>query len=52
VGAVFLRAIVPGLIGAIPCVGNLFVLFDVLFIFGEERRGIHDYIAGTKVVEA
>jgi uncharacterized RDD family membrane protein YckC/DNA-directed RNA polymerase subunit RPC12/RpoP len=52
VTAVLLRWIVPGLIGAIPVVGGLFGLLDVLFIFGEERRCIHDYIAGTKVVPA
>jgi uncharacterized RDD family membrane protein YckC len=50
--AVVLRSIVPGLIGAVPCLGTLFALVDALSIFGEERRCIHDLIAGTKVVEA
>ena len=40
--------IVNGLIGIIPGYG----LVDVLFIFGAERRCLHDYIARTKVVEA
>jgi uncharacterized RDD family membrane protein YckC/predicted RNA-binding Zn-ribbon protein involved in translation (DUF1610 family) len=52
VGAVFLRGIVPGLIGAIPYLGALFGLVDIFCIFGEERRCIHDQIAGTIVVEA
>jgi uncharacterized RDD family membrane protein YckC len=29
----------------------LYGLIDVLLIFGSERRCIHDYLAGTKVVE-
>ena len=35
--------------------GNLipfYAVVDVLLIFGSERRCIHDYLAGTKVVEA
>ncbi len=35
-------------LGNIP----LYTLVDILLIFGEERRCIHDYLAGTKVVEA
>ncbi len=34
----------------IPYVGMIFVFIDPLFIFREERRCIHDFIAGTKVV--
>lgn len=49
--AVGLREMIPALIGAIPLFGLLFALVDVLFIFGEERRCIHDYIAGTKVID-
>ncbi len=46
----FLRYLVPGLIGAIPLLGPLFSLVNVLFIFGEERRCLHDRIADTIVV--
>jgi uncharacterized RDD family membrane protein YckC len=42
-----LRVIVNALIGIVPFYG----LVDVLFIFGEERRCIHDLIAGTRVVQ-
>ena len=49
--AVGLRELVPGFIGAIPLFGMLFTLVDILFIFGKERRCIHDYIAGTKVID-
>ena len=46
-----LRNFVPGLIGVVPYVGFLFVVVDLAFIFGESRRCVHDYIAGTKVVK-
>lgn len=39
---------VNSVLGNIP----LYTLIDILLIFGEERRCIHDYLAGTKVVEA
>ena len=29
---------------------NLVSLVDALFIFGKQRRCLHDYIAGSKVV--
>ncbi|MBI2379936.1 MAG: RDD family protein [Gammaproteobacteria bacterium] len=45
-----LRYLVPQLIAAIPLVGPVFGLANVLAIFGAERRCIHDYIAGTRVV--
>jgi uncharacterized RDD family membrane protein YckC len=45
---VLVRAIVNGILGIIP----LYSLVDVLFIFREDRRCIHDLIAGTRVVEA
>src|SRR5262249_1994463 len=48
--AVVRRGLVPALIGAIPGFGALFGLADAFFIFGEEKRCIHDLIAGTKVV--
>jgi uncharacterized RDD family membrane protein YckC len=31
--------------------GNLFALVDILFIFGKNRRCIHDLIAGTRMVD-
>ena len=49
--AVFLRNVVPGLIAAIPIAGPLFSVVDLLMIFGRERRCLHDYIAGTRVVK-
>ena len=52
VGAFLLRSVVPGMIGGIPYVGGCFSLVNILCIFGEERRCIHDHIAGTRVVEA
>jgi len=48
----FLRSFVPGLIGAIPLLGPIFGLIDPLFIFGEEKRCVHDLIADTIVVNA
>ena len=52
-GRIFwLRYFVPGIIGNIPIAGLLFALADPLFIFGEPKRCIHDYIADTIVVNA
>jgi hypothetical protein len=45
-----MRGVLPGVIAGIPYVGWLFALADVLFIFGEERRCIHDYMAQSTVV--
>ncbi|MBU8977015.1 MULTISPECIES: RDD family protein [unclassified Lysobacter] len=45
-----LRIVVPAVIGAIPFVGGLFSLANILWIFGEERRCLHDHIADTIVV--
>lgn len=47
-----MRMLLPGLIGAIPLVGGLFALIDPLFIFGEEKRCVHDMIADTIVINA
>jgi uncharacterized RDD family membrane protein YckC len=46
-----LRNFVPGIISLVPYLGFVFVLVDALFIFSEQRRCIHDHIAGTKVVK-
>ena len=47
-----LRIVVNNLIGMIPLVGAVYSLIDPLLIFGEERRCLHDLLAGTTVVEA
>ena len=38
------------LISVIPCLGPLFGLTDALFVFRDDRRCVHDLIAGTQVV--
>ena len=50
--ACLLRSIVPSMISGVPFLGALFSLVDICFIFGEERRCLHDLIAGTKVLKA
>jgi uncharacterized RDD family membrane protein YckC len=47
---VFMRNWLPKLIGAVPYLGAVFHLLDCLFIFRDDRRCIHDHIAGTRVV--
>jgi len=47
-----LRYLVFGVTGLIPFVGNVVALANALFIFGKERRCLHDYLAGTRVVDA
>lgn len=51
VRAVLLRAFVNGLIGAVPCIGFLYSIVDGCFVFRDDRRCIHDLIAGTQVIE-
>jgi uncharacterized RDD family membrane protein YckC len=46
-----LRIIVNGIPGALPCIGPFYSLADILCIFREDRRCLHDHIAGTKVVQ-
>jgi len=36
---------------AVPLVGNVLVLVDMLFIFRADRRCLHDLIAGTRVIK-
>jgi uncharacterized RDD family membrane protein YckC len=52
VKAVLLRAFVNWIIGMVPLLGVIYTLADILFIFREDQRCIHDLIAGTKVVKA
>jgi uncharacterized RDD family membrane protein YckC len=47
-----LRYLVVWVIAQIPFIGGIFCLVDALVIFGKDKRCIHDYIAGTKVVDA
>jgi uncharacterized RDD family membrane protein YckC len=46
-----MRALVNGLIGAIPLVGPIYSLVDIFFIFRQDRRCIHDLMAGTYVAD-
>ena len=49
VSQVFLRRyVLNGVLGNIP----FYSFVDILMIFGAEKRCIHDYLAGTKVVDA
>ena len=36
--------------GQIPVIGQLVSVINILFIFGKQRRCIHDHVAGTQVV--
>ena len=48
---IFVRGVPISLLGAIPYVGSLITLVDLLMIFGKERRCLHDLIADTIVVD-
>ena len=47
-----LRYLVFSFVNQIPTVGSLINLVNILFIFGKERRCLHDRIAGTCVIKA
>ncbi|MGJ7902606.1 RDD family protein [Lysobacter sp. 1R34A] len=47
-----LRMFLIALIEAIPCLGGVFALVNVLWIFGEDSLCLHDLMADTKVVNA
>ena len=47
---VVLREWVMGLIGIIPAIGGIIQIVNILFIFRDDRKCIHDLIAGTVVV--
>ena len=52
-GKIFgLRFVPIQITSLIPVVGNFIGLIDVLFIFRNDRRCLHDFIAGTKVIKA
>lgn len=46
------RYFIFGIIAQVPIIGPLVSLINSLFIFGKERRCLHDYLANTRVVEA
>lgn len=48
----WLRNVVNTMITMIPILGGLYAIVDLLFIFGEARRCVHDMIADTIVVRA
>jgi uncharacterized RDD family membrane protein YckC len=49
---IVLRYLLISLFSIVPYVGNVVGLVNVLFIFRDDRRCLHDLIAGTKVVKA
>jgi uncharacterized RDD family membrane protein YckC len=51
VNTFLLRGVVNGLIGGIPFVGPIYTLVDILFIFREDHRCIHDLLASTVVID-
>ena len=40
------------IIAQIPVIGAIIGLINILFIFGPQKRCLHDYIAGTHVIKA
>lgn len=48
--AFLLRGALARVLRQVPFVGGLFWLVDICFIFREDKRCLHDLIAGTKVV--
>lgn len=47
---IVLRYLVPTALQSVPVLGGAFWLANALFIFGAQRRCLHDYIAGTQVI--
>ena len=47
-----LRYLTFSLFSQIPVAGGLISLVNILFIFGKERRCLHDRLAGTQVIRA
>ena len=39
------------LVAQIPYIGAFLILADVLCIFREDRRCLHDHLAGTRVID-
>lgn len=47
-----MRYVIGQVASQVPYVGRIYSLVDALFIFRQDRRCIHDLIAGTRVVVA
>lgn len=47
-----IRILSVGVVSQVPGVGPIFGLVNVLFVFRDDKRCIHDLMAGTKVVKA
>ncbi len=50
VHGVLIRVWVMQMLGGIPLIGSIISLVDVLMIFGEPRRCLHDHLATTEVI--
>lgn len=48
--AFWTRSVANGMLGAIPYLGSLYSIADIVFIFRDDRRCIHDHLASTIVV--
>lgn len=46
-----IRSLVNGVIGAVPCIGAIYGIVDICFIFREDKRCIHDLLAKTCVID-
>jgi len=49
---VVLRTLLNGALCGVPYAGQAYALVDYCFVFREDRRCLHDHIAGTKVIKA
>lgn len=47
---IVLRYLSTQLLSLVPVAGNVYALLDALFIFRQDKRCLHDLIAGTQVV--
>lgn len=47
-----MRYVILGVVGNIPLVGFIASIVNALFIFRDDRRCVHDLLAGTKVIVA
>ncbi len=50
VGLILKRYFIPAIFGVIPGLKYIYGLLNVLLIFRDDKRCLHDHIAGTKVI--